>query len=107
MTLQDEWSAPPAPVIAVGRFGPVVRALREGRGWSQERLAGQAELNRSYMGEIERGAAMPSLATAAKLAVALEVPLWSLLRQCEQAAGIAPHEPHAEPLRHAVPPLAG
>lgn len=76
---------PPAPALAIGRFGAVVRRLREGRGWSQERLAGRAELNRSYMGEIERGVVMPSLATAAKLAAALEVPLWQLLQRCEHA----------------------
>jgi len=62
----------------------VIRQQREARGWSQERLAGQAELNRSYMGEIERAAAMPSLATAAKLARALEVPLSHLISWCEE-----------------------
>jgi len=66
-------------------FGNVVRRLREQRGWSQERLASRAELNRSYMGEIERATAMPSLATAAKLARALDVPLSSLISQCEAA----------------------
>ena len=67
------------------RFGHVVRQSREARGWSQERLAGRAELNRSYMGEIERATVMPSLATAAKLAQALEVPLSELISRCEQA----------------------
>jgi transcriptional regulator with XRE-family HTH domain len=66
------------------RFGVVVRELREARGWSQERLAGRAELNRSYMGEIERATAMPSLATAAKLARALDVPLSQLIAHCER-----------------------
>ena len=76
-----------APVTKVGeRFGHVVRQLREARGWSQERLAGRAELNRSYMGEIERATAMPSLATAAKLAQALEVPLSALISRCEESA---------------------
>jgi transcriptional regulator with XRE-family HTH domain len=65
------------------RFGAAVRRLREQRGWSQERLANRAELNRSYMGEIERAAAMPSLATAAKLADALEVSLSELIARCE------------------------
>jgi transcriptional regulator with XRE-family HTH domain len=65
------------------RFGAVVRQLREARGWSQERLAGIADLNRSYMGEIERADVMPSLATAAKLAHALEVPLSELNFRCE------------------------
>jgi transcriptional regulator with XRE-family HTH domain len=65
------------------RFGREVRQLREARGWSQERLAGRAELNRSYMGEIERASAMPSLATEAKLAQALEVSLSQLISRCE------------------------
>jgi transcriptional regulator with XRE-family HTH domain len=71
------------PVEVGSRFGSAVRELREARGWSQERLAGRAELNRSYMGEIERATAMPSLATAAKLAVALGVPLSHLIARCE------------------------
>ena len=67
------------------RFGHVIRQLREARGWSQEQLAGQASLNRSYMGEIERAAAMPSLATAEKLAHALEFRLSDLISRCEDA----------------------
>ena len=70
----------------VARFGTVVRHLRETQGWSQERLAGLAELNRSYMGEVERGTVMPSLATAAKLAQALGVPLSVLISRCEEEA---------------------
>lgn len=65
------------------RFGRTVRRRREDRGWSQEQLAHRAELNRSYMGEVERGAVMPSLATAAKLAQALNLPLAELIAQCE------------------------
>jgi len=65
------------------RFARVVRQLREARGWSQERLAHRAQLNRSYMGEIERATAMPSLATAGKLAQALDVPLSELISRCE------------------------
>ena len=65
------------------RFAAVVRQLREARGWSQERLAHRAQLNRSYMGEIERATAMPSLATAGTLAQALEVPLSELISRCE------------------------
>jgi transcriptional regulator with XRE-family HTH domain len=36
------------------RFPSVVRQLRHERGWSQERLAERANLNRSFIGEIER-----------------------------------------------------
>lgn len=52
-------------------------------GWSQECLAHRAQLNRSYMGEIERATAMPSLATAGKLAQALDVPLSELISRFE------------------------
>ena len=74
------------PRLPSARFGAVIRQLRESRGWSQERLAGQASLNRSYMGEIERSAAMPSLATAEKLAHALDVALSELISRCERPA---------------------
>jgi XRE family transcriptional regulator, regulator of sulfur utilization len=70
----------------VQTFGVSVRHFRETRGWSQELLAERADLNRSYLGEVERGAATPSLATAAKLASALEIPLSGLLAHCEQRA---------------------
>ncbi|MDD2547498.1 MAG: helix-turn-helix transcriptional regulator [Burkholderiaceae bacterium] len=52
-------------------FGIAVRQSREGQGWSQERLAEHADLNRSYVGEIERGRVIVSLATVEKLALAL------------------------------------
>ena len=71
------------------RFAVVVRQLREARGWSQERLANRAQLNRSYMGEIERATAMPSLATASKLAQALDVPLSELISRCELPVSVA------------------
>jgi len=68
------------------RFGLEVRRRRLALGWSQERLAGAADLNRSYMGEIERGSVTPSLETAAKLARALGVPLWELIYRSEVPA---------------------
>jgi transcriptional regulator with XRE-family HTH domain len=71
------------------RFGAVIRELRKSRGWSQERLAADAALNRSYMGEIERAHAIPTLATAEKLAHALEVPLSDLISRCESSGRVA------------------
>lgn len=67
-------------------FGLAVRHFREHHGWSQELLAEKADLNRSYLGEVERGRVIPSLATAAKLAAALGIPLSGLLAHCEQQA---------------------
>lgn len=68
-------------------FGRVVRRARETQGWSQELLAERAELNRSYLGEVERGNAMPSLATIAKLARAFDLSASALLSHCECEIG--------------------
>lgn len=65
------------------RFGRVVRHYRESRRWSQEVLADAAGLNRSYLGEVERGVAIPSLLTIAKLADALGISLSVLIADCE------------------------
>lgn len=65
-------------------FGLAVRQLREGRGWSQEKLAEHSNLNRSYIGEIERGKVIASLLTVHKLSYALELSGADLLRQSEQ-----------------------
>jgi len=65
-------------------FGVTVRQLREGKGWSQEVLAEHADLNRSYVGEVERGRVIPSIVTAHKLAAALDINMVGLLLRCEQ-----------------------
>ncbi len=67
----------------VAIFGLTVRALREQRGWSQELLAEQADLNRSYVGELERGKAIPSVITLRKLAASFELSLASLMAHTE------------------------
>ncbi|SFD52254.1 helix-turn-helix domain-containing protein [Paracidovorax konjaci] len=67
-------------------FGIAVRQSRESMGWSQERLAEYSDLNRSYVGEIERGAVVPSLVTVSKLATSLGVPASALLGRGEQLA---------------------
>jgi len=64
----------------VRHFGAAVRALRETHAWSQEQLAEHAGLNRSYVGEIERGTAIASIVTVDKLARAFDVPIATLLR---------------------------
>jgi transcriptional regulator with XRE-family HTH domain len=61
-------------------FGATVRQLREAKSWSQEELAEQAGLNRSYIGEIERGKVAASIVTVDKLARAFDVPMANLLR---------------------------
>ncbi|MFM2397143.1 MAG: hypothetical protein RLZZ144_393 [Pseudomonadota bacterium] len=65
------------------QFSEILKKLRAERGWSQEKLAELADLNRSYLGEVERGHAMPSLITLSKLASALEIKLSTLIAKCE------------------------
>ncbi len=56
-------------------IGGRVRRLREKRRWSQEALAHEAGLDRSYMSGIERGVRNISVLTLSKVAKALGVPL--------------------------------
>lgn len=60
-------------------FGQNVRRARLARGWSQEQLATAADLDRSYISDIERGARNPTLGIVERLATALVVQPWTLL----------------------------
>lgn len=54
-------------------FGKKIRELRKSRGLSQESLADLAELDRSYIGGVERGDRNISLNNIQKLSIALNV----------------------------------
>ena len=64
-------------------LGEVLKGLRRQRRWSQEELAALADLDRSYVGEIERGRVSPGLATLEKLAGAFEMPISELISRSE------------------------
>jgi len=53
-------------------FGAVLRELRERRGFSQEGLAFESELDRTYISLLERGKRQPTLATLFALASPLQ-----------------------------------
>jgi len=53
--------------------------LREQRGWTQERLATEADLHRAYIGQIERGEKNIGLKNLEKIATALSVSVRVLL----------------------------
>src|SRR5882757_7780577 len=59
-------------------FGSTVRMRRTLLGFSQEELAEQARLHRTYISDIERGARNLSLESICKLAEALKVPVTDL-----------------------------
>lgn len=57
-----------------------LRSARAERGWSQEELAAQADVHRTYVGQLERAEKNVSIDSMQKLADALDKPLWMLLR---------------------------
>ncbi len=61
-----------------------LQELRLIRGWSLEELAERAQLHRTSLGLIERGMRGMTLATASRLAAALDVKLSSLVAEGEQ-----------------------
>ena len=56
-----------------------VRRLRLARGVSQEQLAFDADIDRTYVSQIERSVINPSLLVLHKVAIALEVSVLDLL----------------------------
>jgi transcriptional regulator with XRE-family HTH domain len=62
-----------------------VRSLRVQKGWSQERLALECELDRTYVSAIERERWNVSLSNIDRLSSALDVAAWELLKPVEDA----------------------
>jgi len=61
-------------------FATNLRRLRNAKGMSQDDLAYEAEVSRSYLSQIEKGAFYASLKIIGRLAEALEVEPAELLR---------------------------
>jgi transcriptional regulator with XRE-family HTH domain len=55
------------------------REFREGKGLSQEALALEAEVDRTYVSQIERGVANPSLRVLFQISAVLDVSVAELL----------------------------
>jgi len=62
------------------QFGENLRRLRRKKGLSQEQLAFDAQLDRSFVGQVERGERNLSLLNILRLAEALEIPPEQLFR---------------------------
>jgi len=61
-----------------------VRKYRIARGLSQEKLAECADIHRTYIGDVERGQRNIALINMNRIALALGVPLSSLIRDMEK-----------------------
>lgn len=64
----------PEQAAELRRFGKRLAEIRKARGWSQERLALESGLARSYLGGVERGQRNIALLNILKLARTLECP---------------------------------
>lgn len=63
------------------RLAKNLRRLREQKGWSQEKFAFEANIHRTYVSDIERGARNPTIVVVEKLAVPLGVTASELLAE--------------------------
>jgi transcriptional regulator with XRE-family HTH domain len=69
-----------SPVDVRIRFGKAVRNRRQKLGVSQEEFADMCELDRTYVGGVERGERNLSLINIEKIALAFRVPLSELFK---------------------------
>ncbi len=62
------------------KFGKKVKELRLAKGWSLEKLALTAEIDRTYLPSIEKGERNISILVIEKIANALEIEPFELLK---------------------------
>lgn len=62
------------------KFGKKIQELRKQKGFTQEDLADLIEVDRSYMGFVERGERNPTLDKLIKIANALKITLSELFQ---------------------------
>ena len=67
-------------------LGRRIRSIRNEKGWTQQELGDQAEVNYKFIGEIERGQQNPSFNILVKIAAALGVDLLDLFRYAHEIA---------------------
>ncbi|MER2511941.1 MAG: helix-turn-helix transcriptional regulator [Nitrosomonas ureae] len=70
----------PSNISSRTRFGCVVRERRTSLGLSQEELAELADLHRTYIGQVERGERNISFDNMERLAGAVGMELWEMLK---------------------------
>ena len=73
-------------------FGQVIRRRRNELGLSQEELAHKAGMNRTYIGDIERGARNVALTNLVRLSAALNTTPSELLRGMQASMDVEGNE---------------
>ena len=67
------------PDNVVRKVGRRIKELRQKKGWSQEKLAEEAGLHRTYIGQVERGEKSIGVGNLVRIARALDVAAAALL----------------------------
>lgn len=67
-----------------GAFGSVLRQLRESKGLSQEELADQCSIHRTYVSQLERGLKSPTLRLVWQICASLDVSPLSLITNVQK-----------------------
>lgn len=79
--------AKPSPSHAgspeLSALGQAIRAARLALGWSQERLAEEAGVDRSYMGGIERGEHNLTVVSLVRISAALDLSVGDLFARVD------------------------
>jgi len=66
------------------KFGQVIREIRTGKNLSQEAFADLCNLDRTYIGGVERGERNISIANISKIANALEISISEIFKRIEK-----------------------
>ena len=67
-------------------FGKTMRNLRTKKGYSQEQLAHNSGLDRTFISLLERGQRQPSLTSIVSISASLGIPAHELVRLTEELA---------------------
>ena len=70
------------------KFGAIIRRLRTARGWTLITFGRKANMNPTYLGFLERGENVPTLAAAIHLAEVLGTEASVILREMESGGDI-------------------
>lgn len=65
--------------------GKIIQSCREERGLSQEVVSGLADIGRTHLSAIERGARKPTLETFFRIAEAMQISPSELMKRIEKA----------------------
>ncbi len=67
------------------RFGTILRRIREERGWTIRKLATRAGLTPAYVGILEGGGNVPTIATVLELTEVLGADIGDVMRELAKA----------------------